>query len=84
MNKIRRKKMIAIIVETPYQLMNALNIVYSKYKGECMLFITKDMFMSNKKFIIETNNKYIKKVFYFRKEAKKNKYNWKAISKSSI
>lgn len=63
--------MIAIIVETPYQLMNALNIVYSKYKDECMLFITKDMFMSNKKFIIETNNKYIKKVFYFRKEAKK-------------
>ena len=52
--------MIAIIVETPYQLMNALNIVYSKYKDECILFITKDMFMSNKKFIIETNNKYIK------------------------
>lgn len=59
--------MIALFCETPYQLMNGLNLVYNEFDEECVLFITRDMFCSDTKFEIDfatTEKSRIKKVIY--------------------
>lgn len=56
--------MIAIMCETPFQLLNALNIVYTKYKEDCIIFITEEMFETSKKFKINCeNNSFIKGIY---------------------
>lgn len=55
--------MVAILCETPFQLISALNIAYTKYKEECVLFIMEDMYMSNTKFKITPKHDFIKGVY---------------------
>jgi len=57
------KEVIAILCETPFQLISALNIAYTKYKEECILFIMEDMYMSDVKFKITTKHDFIKGIY---------------------
>ncbi len=75
--------MIAIMCETPFQLLNALNIVYTKYNEECILFITEDMFESEKKFKINSTNSIIKKIYKVERNLKKNNLLERILSKLS-
>lgn len=60
--------MIAVFCETPYQTLNALNLVYSEYKEDCILCIYRDMYMSDNKYEITANNiGYVKGVYYVKR-----------------
>ena len=74
--------MIAIFCETPYQLLNALNLVYSEFREECVLYVMKDMFKSNVRFDINVKNKgYIKSVKEVRRDTYKISFFSRALSK---
>jgi hypothetical protein len=68
------KKVIAILCETPFQLISALNIAYTKYKEECVLFIMEDMYMSDIKFKIAPNHDFIKGVYKIERNVVINKF----------
>lgn len=57
--------MIAFFCETPYQFVCGMNLVYSVFKEETTVFLTRDMFKSEVKFDIDGSQYgYITKIFY--------------------
>lgn len=58
--------MIAVFGETPYQILSGINIAYSEFHDECVLFVMRDMFKTDIKFELqlEDYSGFIKGIYY--------------------